>query len=361
MSTARQRKTKRTVTSMRKLLFGLIVTSCMLFAGAPISAAADTPVALTVPPGTAFAVLGHSCGGIQEQQIAFGFDAVSGDPTGFAQLSTRCGGSGRGGGYHTTTYTAWISVTWDFGANVIAYAKLAAPPPGIDPNAVYTDSHGATEYTTCTSSTAGCVYHAWLTVPSPAAPTNVQASLSAGQYTISWTPDSTAAGIITGSTITLVPDGGTAVIVAPVSGNATSALIGPLAPLTTYSVTVTNTDAAGTSPSSNPIQFTTGAATTRPGAPKAVVAQWLGTSILQVSWSAPANPGDSAIDQYQVKAKPYDAGSGAPGKSLVMVDGSTLAVQLPLNGDYDWAIHVRAHNAAGWSAWSTRVIAFASN
>ena len=344
---------------MRRLTIGFIVATCLLIGGAPITADADTAVALTVPQGTAFAVLGHSCGGIQEQQYAFGFDAVSGNPTGFAMLSTRCGGSGRGGGYHVTTYTAWMSVTWDFGANVIGYAKLAAPPPGIDPNAVYTDSHGATEYTTCSSTGTAC--HAWLTVPLPAAPTNVQASLSSGQYTISWTPDPAAAGIITGSTITLVPDGGTAVIVAPVSDNATSALIGPLQPLTTYNVTVTNTDAAGTSPSSAPIQFTTGAATTRPGAPKGVVAQWLGPTFLNVSWNTPTNPGDSPIDMYQVKAKPYEADAGAPSAVLVTVDGTTLSAQLNLNGDFDWAIRVRAHNASGWSAWSTRVIAVAVN
>jgi hypothetical protein len=347
------------MTQMPKLMVGLMVAACLLLGSAPISAAADTAVPLTVPQGTAFAVLGHSCGGIQEQQYAFGFGGVNGDPTGFAYLSTRCGGSGRGGGYHVTTYTAWMSVTWDFGATVGTYAKLAAPPPGIDPSMVYTDAHGATEYTTCSSTGTAC--HAWLTVPMPGAPTNVQATLSAGQYTISWTPDPATAGLITGSTITVVPSGGTAVIVAPVNGTVTSALIGPLAPSTTYSVTVTNTDAAGTSPASDPIQVITGAAKTRPGAPKSVVPQWLGPSYLNVSWSAPANPGDSPIDQYQVKAKPYDADPGAPGVTLFMVDGSMMSTQLSLDGNYDWAIRVRAHNAAGWSAWSTRVIAFANN
>jgi hypothetical protein len=314
-----------------------------------------------VPQSTAFAVLGHSCGGIQEQQIAFGFDATSGDPTGFAYLSTRCGGSGRGGGYHVTTYTAWMSVTWDFGANVVAYAKLAAPPAGIDPNAVYTDSHGAQEYTTCTSTTTGCTYHAWLTVPTPSAPTQVSATVSNGQWTISWTPDPATAEIITSSTVVLEPQNGTAVIVSPVSGNAASDLIGPLAPQTTYSVTVTNTDAGGTSPASDAIQFTTGAATTRPGVPKGVAAHWLGAGLMSVTWSPPANPGDSTIDKYQVKAKPYEADAGAPLPTVVTVAGSTLTTQLSLADTYDFAVKVRAHNAAGWGAWSTRVIVPAYN
>ena len=54
-----------------------------------------------------------------------GFDTTSGYPTGDVHLQTRCGGSGRGGGYHTTTYTAWAGATWDFGGgfNAGAYVK----------------------------------------------------------------------------------------------------------------------------------------------------------------------------------------------------------------------------------------------
>ena len=36
-------------------------------------------------------------------------------------MSTRCGGSGRGGGYHTTTYSASAVVTWDFTGAVVSY------------------------------------------------------------------------------------------------------------------------------------------------------------------------------------------------------------------------------------------------
>ena len=334
-----------------------------LIGGVPAVAAAGTPVQLAVSQATAFAVLGRSCGGIQEQSIAGGFDAASGNPTGVVYMQTRCGGSGRGGGYHVTTYFAWMSVTWDFGANVLAYSKIATPPL-LDPTATYTDVHGDEMHTTyntavptCATTVATtCAYHAWLTVQSPNAPTGVSATLSGGQYTISWTPDPQTAAIITGSTIIATPMGGTAVIVSPVSGNATSANLGPLAPQTIYSIVVTNTDAAGTSPASDPIQVTTGAATTKPGVPLSVAAHWLGVNYMSVIWSTPANPGDSPIDQYQVKAKPYDAGAGAPGPVTVTVDGSSLGAQITLDANYDWAIKVRAHNGAGWSAWSTRVI-----
>ena len=80
---------------------------------------------LLLSQSTAFAILGHSCGGIQEKAYATGFDSVSGLPTGDVYIQTRCGGSGRGGGYHTTTYSAWVGATWDFSGNVVSSAKLA--------------------------------------------------------------------------------------------------------------------------------------------------------------------------------------------------------------------------------------------
>ena len=94
---------------MRRLLAGLLAGGAVCAALAS-SAAAATATQLVLPQGTAFAILGHSCGGIQEQAYATGFDPTSGYPTGDVHLQTRCGGSGRGGGYHTTTYTAWVGV-----------------------------------------------------------------------------------------------------------------------------------------------------------------------------------------------------------------------------------------------------------
>jgi hypothetical protein len=53
-----------------------------------------------------------------------------------------------------------------------------------------------------------------------------------------------------------------------VSGSATSAIVGPLAPLTTYRITVTDTDAEGTSAPSTPIEATSpNADGEAPGAP----------------------------------------------------------------------------------------------
>lgn len=117
--------------------------SGLVIAGAPAEAA--TSMGLVLPQGTAFALLGHSCGGIQEQVYATGFDVTSGFPNGDVYLQTRCGGSGRGGGYHTTTYSAWAAVTWDFTGAVISYSILASAP-SVDPSFSQFDSHGNEVY-----------------------------------------------------------------------------------------------------------------------------------------------------------------------------------------------------------------------
>ena len=110
----------------------LVTAGCAVAAGAGLLAAAGgvagadpAPVALTLSQGQAFAILGASCGGIQETVTTNGFDPASGYPTGVVQMKTSCGGSGRGGGYHTTTYTASADVTWDFTATVVATAVPA--------------------------------------------------------------------------------------------------------------------------------------------------------------------------------------------------------------------------------------------
>ena len=102
-------------------------------------------MSLLLPQSAAFAVLGASCGGIQETAYATGFDGASGYPTGDVYLSTRCGGSGRGGGYHTTTYTAWAGVSWDFAGAVVSSARLSAAP-AVDPTFSAFDTHGNQVY-----------------------------------------------------------------------------------------------------------------------------------------------------------------------------------------------------------------------
>jgi hypothetical protein len=97
------------------------------------------PVVLAVPQATAFAVLGHSCGGIQQQGYATGFDATSGYPIGDAHLKTTCSAGGRGG--HTVTYNAWLSASWDLTGALVSYTALGAAPT-VDPAFSAFDAYG---------------------------------------------------------------------------------------------------------------------------------------------------------------------------------------------------------------------------
>ena len=109
------------------------------------SAQAATAVSLSLPQGTAFAILGHSCGGIQEKSYAIGFDPASGFPTGVVTMSTSCGGSGRGGGYQHPVLRAQAGVTWDFTGAVVSYV-VPAPAVTINPSLSAFDVHGNQVY-----------------------------------------------------------------------------------------------------------------------------------------------------------------------------------------------------------------------
>ena len=132
---------------MRKVIVAVIASAALVVAtiGGERIAFAQSAISLLLPQGAAFSVLGHSCGGIQEQAFATGFDSTTGYPTGNVYLSTRCGGSGRGGGYHITTYSAWVDATWDFTGALISYVRLSGAP-SVDPTFTAFDQFGNEVY-----------------------------------------------------------------------------------------------------------------------------------------------------------------------------------------------------------------------
>ncbi len=329
---------------MRRTYAATVVASILVCLGLASTASA-APIQLLLPQSNAFAILGYSCGGIQEQSYATGFDPASGDPTGEVYIQTRCGGSGRGGGYHVNTYSAWVGVTWDFAGNVLSDARLATPAT-VDPAFTATDANGDVVYNTGTA--------AFLTVPAPDAPGIDSATQVGDQVQVTWTPGLANPAAITSSVLTAAAVGSTApTVTATVSGSATSGTVGPLQPQTTYRITVVNTDAGGTSPSSVPVTLTTAAASVAPSAPTGVKAHWAApgspTDTLVATWAAAAG-GDSPVDSYQIQIK----GSDGAGTFVQTVDGSTLTALFEVSDNPDWTIQVRAHNAAGWSGWSTK-------
>ena len=125
---------------------GVVVLSGVIATGTAASASSTT--SLLLPQGAAFAVLGHSCGGIREQVYATGFDATTGFPTGDAHLSTTCSSGGRGS--RPTTYTAWTGATWDFTATIISDAVLGGAP-SVNPTYSAFDSNGNEVYNSSNS------------------------------------------------------------------------------------------------------------------------------------------------------------------------------------------------------------------
>jgi hypothetical protein len=226
---------------------------------APAAGAAST-TQLLLGQGAAFSILGHSCGGIQEHAYAIGFGA-EGYPAGEVYMQTRCGGSGRGGGYKTTTYSAWASVTWDWYGDTRSAGRLEGAAE-VSSTFSAEDAYGDRLHNT---ETAAYLETTSPPIVAPAAPTGVtatQSNIEVGEklelrFQVSWTPAPATAGLISSSTVTATPVGSSApVVTATVTGGATSAVLGPLQPLTTYRITVTNSDPEGTSSTSVPIEAT---------------------------------------------------------------------------------------------------------
>lgn len=247
---------------VRKVLLGALAAALVSLSSLALAgeAGAATTRQLLLGQPEAFALLKYSCGGVGEQVYATGF-APSGYPTGDVYLSTTCSSGGRGS--HPSTHTAWATATWNWFASTRTTALLASAPGGLSTSFSATDKYGDRIYN------SGTKAYLETTAPplkAPAAPTGVTAAFvaylvseesSVIKLQVSWTPDPENAKLITSSQVTATPVGSSApVLEGTVSGAGTNALLGTPQPSTTYRITVTNTDAEGTSLASTPIEAT---------------------------------------------------------------------------------------------------------
>ncbi len=304
---------------------------------------AFTDLSLNLPQATAFSILGHSCGGIQEQVFATGFDVTTGNPAGDVRLTTHCSGSGHSS--PGTTYSAWVAVTWDFAGAVVSTSTLASAP-AVNPTLVVTNGAGAV--------LTNANNQAYLGVSLPGMPTSLVATQVGGQVQLSWIPGPQAAPEITSTTITAIPVRPPGPpIQAIVNGPAMSALIS-LAPQTGYYISVVNNDLAGSGPPSAFVRFFTAGIAVAPPAPTQVTAWWTGQLApglsLGVHWMASAS-GANIVDSYEVRVVWHD-GDNPGGTYDQTVSGQTLSAYFAVDNTSDWRIQVRAHDAAGWGDWS---------
>ena len=132
-------------TMIRRLVSAGVAVATMslgLLGSATGASAAPTPTLLALNGAQAFAVLGASCGGIQQQSYATGFDPSTGYPQGVVDLSTTCSTGGRGS--HPHTYKATADVTWDFTGTVTATTSPSART--VTPGFSATDANGNQVY-----------------------------------------------------------------------------------------------------------------------------------------------------------------------------------------------------------------------
>jgi hypothetical protein len=229
----------------------LAAISAMSIVVAPAASASTTSLLLS--QSAAFSYLGHSCGGIQEQAFATGFDLTSGFPTGNVFLSTRCGGSGRGGGYHVTTYSAWVGVTWDYTGAVVTSAVLSSAPSN-DPTFTAFDAYGNELYNA--SNSAFLVLSPTFTPPPRLTAISVTSGPASGGTSLTITGDGLTSA-------TAVSFGGVAAASFTVNGDTSITAVTPSTGAGTVDVTVTT--GGGTTSASSVDQFTFVAAPTVTG------------------------------------------------------------------------------------------------
>ena len=144
----------------------------------------------------------------------------------------------------------------------------------------------------------------------PGAPTGLTATASGTTaINLSWSaPASTGGSAITGYKIESSSDGGSSWsdLVANTSNTTTTYAHTGLTAGTTRHYRVSAINANGTGTASNVANATTGA--TVPGAPTGLTATASGTTAINLSWSAPASTGGSAITGYKIESS-SDGGS----------------------------------------------------
>ncbi|HEV2193848.1 MAG TPA: fibronectin type III domain-containing protein [Nitrosopumilaceae archaeon] len=153
------------------------------------------------------------------------------------------------------------------------------------------------------SNTASATTPSAATAPQP--PTGLTATAaSSSQINLSWTvPANNGGSDITGYKIERSTDAGTtwSPIVSNSASKSTAYSDTGLSPSTAYTYRVSAINSAGTSQPSNTASATTPSAATAPQPPTGLTATAASSSQINLSWTAPANNGGSAITGYKIE------------------------------------------------------------
>jgi titin len=166
----------------------------------------------------------------------------------------------------------------------------------------------------------------------PSAPTNPVATVANAGAVVYWNAPSTNGSPITLYTVTSSPGGFTC------TSTVDNCSITGLTNGTSYTYTVTATNAAGTGPASAASAAVIPAVTTVPSAPLSVTAT-PGAYNATVSWSAPSSNGNLTISQYTV--------TSSPGGLTCTTSGTLSCTVSGLTGGTNYTFSVTATNSLG--------------
>ena len=171
-----------------------------------------------------------------------------------------------------------------------------------------------------------------LPATAPMAPANVIAVPQNGQLQVGWAAPPDGGSPITGYTVTVSP---ATIPATSVAAGTTVATLTGLTNGTAYTVSVTTTNKAGTSPAAQAGPATP-AAVIAPGAPASVIGSVTASGTVSVSWTPPMTPGTATITGYTVRASAgssvaatvaagTSACTGTPARCTAPVTGLTAA------------------------------------
>jgi hypothetical protein len=253
----------------------------------------------------------------------------------------------------TTYVVSYLAPRGHYSVSSGAFGSAVSSPP-LTAVADATSSNGVYAYTSTGAFPTGS-YNAtnyWVDVlyasePPPGAPTGVSATPERGAATVSWTAPS-GGGVPTSYEV--IPYiGAQAQTAKTVTGTppATTTRVTGLTPGTAYTFRVRAANGEGPGPQSVASNAVTPTASEAPDVPTAVSAQ-ADTRSADVSWTAPADDGGSAITGYRIT--PY---VGAAAQSPTTVGASTTATHVTgLTNGTAYTFRVQAINAIGAGAAS---------
>src|SRR6185437_11627046 len=242
---------------------------------------------------------------------------------------------------------SWYTIVSNTGSTGTTYSDT-----GLSPSTTYTYRVSAITIllVSSPSNTASATTASPVTVSQP--PTGLTASAdSFSQITLNWNaPSNNGGSAIIGYKIARSSDGGStwSTIVSNTGSTSTTYSNSGLSPNTTYSYRVYAINSVGTSSPSNTASATTLIQVLAPQSPTGLTASSVSSSQINLSWSAPADNGGSAITGYKIE-RSISGGSWSVLVSNTGTAGTTYS-NTGLSSSTTYSYRVSAINSVGISS-----------